>query len=75
VLEDATLLAPHHLLTADGEADRHVGQTYIDNGDDSVRSAELVFWGEWEPSSRIERRWPTDGRLTRRLPARRPMRR
>jgi hypothetical protein len=23
--------------------------------------SELVFWGEWEPPSRIEHRWPPDG--------------
>lgn len=27
--------------------------------------AETVFWGEWEPPSRIERRWPADGELPR----------
>jgi hypothetical protein len=24
---------------------------------------ELVFWGEWEPPSRVEERWPKSGRL------------
>lgn len=37
---------------------------YVD-GDGPVRHAELMFWGEWEPPSRIERRWPTDGRFPR----------
>lgn len=29
--------------------------------------AEVVFWGEWEPPSRIERRWPADGGRPRAL--------
>src|SRR5688572_22993395 len=28
---------------------------------------ELVFWGEWEPPSRILRHWPRQGRLPRAL--------
>jgi hypothetical protein len=35
--------------------------------DDRVGEADLVFWGEWEPPSRVERRWPADGRLPRSL--------
>jgi hypothetical protein len=45
------LLAPGHYI----DADDHVGE------------ADLVFWGEWEPPSRIERRWPANGRLPRAL--------
>lgn len=33
--------------------------------DDRVADGDLAFWGEWEPPSRIERRWPADGRLPR----------
>ncbi len=33
--------------------------------DDHVDEADLVFWAEWEPPSRIERRWPASGRLPR----------
>jgi hypothetical protein len=36
-------------------------------GDDRIRKGELVFWGEWEPPSRVERRWPASGRLPRAL--------
>jgi hypothetical protein len=39
---------------------------YLD-GDDRVREAELVFWGEWEAPSRVECRWPAFGRLPRAL--------
>jgi hypothetical protein len=39
---------------------------YLDaNG--SQEEGELVFWGEWEPPSRVERRWPASGRLPRAL--------
>lgn len=36
--------------------------SYLD-GDDRLKEAELVFWGEWEPPSRIEKRWPSMGLL------------
>ncbi len=39
---------------------------YID-GHDRIGESELVFWGEWEPPSRIVRRWPQAGRLPRAL--------
>lgn len=39
---------------------------YVDE-DDRIREAELVFWGEWEPPSRVERRWPASDRLPRAL--------
>lgn len=39
---------------------------YLD-GDRRIRETELVFWGEWEPPSRVERRWPASGRLPRAL--------
>lgn len=32
-------------------------------GDDGIHEAELVLWGEWEPPSRLERRWAPSGRL------------
>jgi hypothetical protein len=35
--------------------------------DEHVGDAELVLWGEWEPPSQIERRWPASGRLPRAL--------
>ncbi|MEA5365496.1 hypothetical protein VA596_38640 [Amycolatopsis sp., V23-08] len=35
--------------------------------DNEVRQGEPVFWGEWEPPSHVERRWPRDGRLPRAL--------
>jgi hypothetical protein len=35
--------------------------------DGHVVSARLVLWGEWEPPSRIVRRWPQDGHLPRAL--------
>jgi hypothetical protein len=35
--------------------------------DERVGEAELVLWGEWEPPSQIERRWPVSGRLPRAL--------
>jgi hypothetical protein len=28
------------------------------DGDERICEAELVFWAEWEPPSRVERRWP-----------------
>lgn len=34
---------------------------------DRVGEGDLAFWGEWEPPSRIERRWPAEGRLPRAL--------
>lgn len=37
------------------------------DAEDRVRAGELVFWGEWEPPSRIEHRWPRDGRSPRAL--------
>lgn len=39
---------------------------YVDAGD-RVEEAELVFWGEWEPPSVLERRWRPSGRLPRAL--------
>jgi hypothetical protein len=30
-------------------------------------AGDLTFWGEWEPPSRVERRWPRDGQLPRTL--------
>jgi hypothetical protein len=39
---------------------------YLD-GDDRFGEADLVFWGEWEAPSRVERRWPASGRLPRAL--------
>lgn len=37
------------------------------DADDRVGEGDLAFWGEWEPPSRIERRWPAEGRLPRAL--------
>lgn len=39
---------------------------YVDS-DGRVREGEVVFWGEWEPPSRVERRWPASGQLPRAL--------
>ncbi len=39
---------------------------YVDE-DSELGEADLVFWGEWEPPSRIERRWPRSGRMPRAL--------
>lgn len=39
---------------------------YID-GRGRAHESQLVFWGEWEPPSRVERRWPASGRLPRAL--------
>jgi len=39
---------------------------YVD-GDGLPGEAELVFWGEWEPPSRLEQRWSASGRLPRAL--------
>jgi hypothetical protein len=39
---------------------------YLDS-DDQIGEADLGFWGEWEPPSRVERRWPASGRLPRAL--------
>ncbi|HEV8647895.1 MAG TPA: hypothetical protein VG276_00475 [Actinomycetes bacterium] len=39
---------------------------YLD-GDDHIRKAKLGFWAEWEPPSRVERRWPASGQLPRAL--------
>jgi hypothetical protein len=39
---------------------------YLDAAD-GIGEGELVFWGEWEPPSRIERRWPQQDRLPRTL--------
>ena len=38
---------------------------YLDDNGDSVAEAELVFWGEWEPPSRVVTRWPPSGYLPR----------
>ncbi len=32
-----------------------------------LSTEELVFWGEWEAPSHVERRWPASGRLPRAL--------
>ncbi len=40
--------------------------TFVDEAD-QVGDADLVFWGEWEPPSRIIGRWPADGQLPRAL--------
>ena len=37
------------------------------SGDASIASAALVFWGEWEPPSKIIARWPKNGSLPRSL--------
>jgi hypothetical protein len=37
---------------------------YLD-GTDGVEDAELVLWGEWEPPSTVEQRWPIAGELPR----------
>ncbi len=39
---------------------------YLD-GDDQLGEVDLVFWGEWESPSRVERRWPASARLPRAL--------
>ncbi|WIY06764.1 hypothetical protein QRX60_24005 [Amycolatopsis mongoliensis] len=39
---------------------------YVD-GDDQRREGEMVFWAEWEPPSRVERRWPDEDDLPRAL--------
>lgn len=39
---------------------------YLDDGD-RVREGDLAFWGEWEPPSRIERRWSAARPLPRAL--------
>ena len=39
---------------------------YLD-GDQQSRTAELVFWGEWEPPSRVERRWSKFGSMPQAL--------
>jgi hypothetical protein len=39
---------------------------YLDRGARPV-TAGLVLWGEWEPPSRVVRRWAKDGRLPRAL--------
>ncbi|MGH9192118.1 MAG: hypothetical protein ACRDZ0_06550 [Acidimicrobiales bacterium] len=31
---------------------------YVEDIDDTPMPAQLVFWGEWEPQSRIVERWP-----------------
>lgn len=33
--------------------------------DGSIREGTLVFWGEWEPPSRVVDRWAQDGRKPR----------
>lgn len=35
------------------------------DGGDRPEEAELVLWGEWEPPSRVVRRWAPSGRLPR----------
>jgi hypothetical protein len=37
------------------------------DAEDRLGDADLVFWGEWEPPSRVERRWARCGRLPRAL--------
>ncbi len=37
------------------------------NAEGRICDAELVFWGEWEPPSRVEQRWAASGRLPRAL--------
>jgi hypothetical protein len=37
---------------------------YLDNKS-RVNRAEVVFWGEWEPPSRVSQRWPKSGALPR----------
>lgn len=38
---------------------------YLDG--DRMREGELVFWGEWEPPSRVERCWRASGQLPQAL--------
>jgi hypothetical protein len=33
--------------------------------DGVLREGDLVFWGEWEPPSRVVERWPRAGKLPR----------
>lgn len=42
----------------------HLPGRYVADGE-QVGVGEVVFWGEWEPPSRIERRWPAEGDLPR----------
>ncbi|WP_328450417.1 hypothetical protein [Amycolatopsis sp. NBC_00438] len=53
-------VGPHgrKFLIADGR--------YVDSGD-RLQEGEVVFWGEWEPPSHVERRWAKEGRLPRAL--------
>ncbi|MCI0689930.1 MAG: hypothetical protein L0Y54_22235, partial [Sporichthyaceae bacterium] len=44
----------------------HSPGRYLD-GDGTAGSDQLVFWGEWEPPSRVIERWPADGGLPRYL--------
>jgi hypothetical protein len=37
---------------------------YLDAAD-RLHRGRLTIWGEWEPPSRVVRRWPADGRLPR----------
>ena len=37
------------------------------DSDQGTGKAELVFWGEWEPPSRVERSWSASGRMPRAL--------
>lgn len=37
---------------------------YLEDGD-AVADADLVFWGEWEPPSRVITTWPPSGRMPR----------
>lgn len=39
---------------------------YVDAAE-QLAAAELAFWGEWEPPSLIEQRWPASDRLPRAL--------
>ncbi len=37
------------------------------DGAGGIGEAELAFWGEWEPPSRVDQRWPASGQLPRAL--------
>lgn len=39
---------------------------YLD-ADGQLHRGQVTMWGEWEPPSRVVRRWPADGRLPRAL--------
>ena len=63
----------HQLLRRDGLSSRPVAVGFLlasgryRDGDGHIRSGTLTLWGEWEPPSRIARRWPASGRLPRAL--------